>query len=77
MIWQKLLQLKKYRKIFIYVIFGLMMLLYARIIVGFHTMILAAQNGGFVKLVDENHPLWKYRSTENMICMILLGCGVI
>ena len=59
--------IKKYKQKIIYVIFVLMSLLYARIILSLCRGIEAAKTGGFVKLFEENLPIWYYESEEKMI----------
>ncbi len=59
--------IKKYQQIIPYVLFTLILLFYVRVIISLCLGIKTAKNGGFDKLFEENSPLWRERSMENMI----------
>lgn len=58
---------KKYMKVIAYIIFTLVELFYIRIIFALYNAIQITRDGGFVKSIDENNPVWYYRSEDNMI----------
>ncbi len=66
---------KKYINVIAYILFTLIGLFYMRIIAALYNTIHAARDGGFVKSIDENNPVWYYQSEDNMILhyKILIG----
>lgn len=66
---------KKYMKVIAYIIFTLVELFYIRIIFALYNAIQIIRDGGFVKSIDENNPVWYYQSEDNMILhdKILIG----
>ena len=66
---------KGYTNIIAYIIFILITLLYVRVIFALYNAVQVTKDGGFVKSIDENNPIWYYRSEDNMILhdKILIG----
>lgn len=68
-------KLKKYLSVITYIFFAVITLFYLRVIFALYNVIQVTREGGFVKSIDENNPVWYYRSEDNMILhdKILLG----